>query len=235
MSGPGWALTVTKEEIWLKQVDSLSSFSTCEEKEVAVRQGLYPPTAHFKITYDTDPSPATHVRKPNSATLSSSATSVLYFTVHEKKPDQTSSLHSMEVYQDLHHSDIADVPLTDSPFVAWGDHELMDPSTFKDEVSDISEECISHLAEEMASYWFVFGRKLGFSDVELQSIRESNDCGNVDDSDKTCCSVMLHRWVRTGNQKEKTHDRLQHAVTEAKAVEFEPPTYSDVDERAFST
>ena len=31
--------------------------------------------------------------------------------------------------------DIADVPLTDSPFVAWGDHEQTDPSTFKGEMT----------------------------------------------------------------------------------------------------
>ena len=31
--------------------------------------------------------------------------------------------------------DIADVPLTDSPFVAWGDHEQTDSSTFRGEMT----------------------------------------------------------------------------------------------------
>ena len=78
----------------------------------------------------------------------------------------------------------------------------------------------------MADNWFNFGIALGLSKEELQSIEKSND------SNKARCSAMLYHWLKTGDQREKTHERLLRAakkVTSPVATSgicSEPPTYS---------
>ena len=78
----------------------------------------------------------------------------------------------------------------------------------------------------MGDKWFNFGVALGFSEEDLQSIKDSND------DDVARCSAMLYRWLRTGDQREKTHERLLRAAKEAAPPVAtsgrctEPPPYS---------
>ena len=78
----------------------------------------------------------------------------------------------------------------------------------------------------MADNWFNFGVALGFSEEDLQSIRDSND------DDVARCSAMMYCWLRTGDRREKTHERLLRAakeVTPPVATSWrytEPPPYS---------
>ena len=78
----------------------------------------------------------------------------------------------------------------------------------------------------MANNWFNFGVALGFSEEDLQSIKDSND------DDVACCSAMLYRWLRIGDRREKTHERLLRAAKEAtpavvpNGMSPEPPPYS---------
>ena len=94
------------------------------------------------------------------------------------------------------------------------------------EASSISNDAIPAWVEKMAENWFNFGIALGFSEEDLQSIKDSND------DDVARCSAMLYCWLRTGDQREKTHERLLRAAKEAtpqvatSGRYTEPPTYS---------
>ena len=77
------------------------------------------------------------------------------------------------------------------------------------EVSSLSNDAIPNLAKKMADNWFNFGVALGLSKEDLQSIRDSND------DDVARCSAMMYRWIRTGDRREKTHERLLRAAKEA--------------------
>ena len=77
----------------------------------------------------------------------------------------------------------------------------------------------------MADNWFNFGIALGLSKEELQSIEKLND------SNKARCSAMMYRWLRIGDQREKTHERLLRAAKATSPVATngicsEPPPYS---------
>ena len=77
------------------------------------------------------------------------------------------------------------------------------------EVSSISNDAIPAWVDKMADNWFNFGIALGFSEEHLQSIRDLND------DDVARCSAMMYHWLRTGNRREKTHERLLRAAKEA--------------------
>ena len=78
----------------------------------------------------------------------------------------------------------------------------------------------------MADNWFNFGVALGVSKEDLQSIKDSND------DDVACCSAMMYRWLRIGDQREKSHQRLLQAAKKVTPVAVpdgmspEPPPYS---------
>ena len=94
------------------------------------------------------------------------------------------------------------------------------------EASSISNDVIPAWVEKMADNWFNFGVSLGFSEEDLQSIKDSND------DDVARCSAMLYRWLRTGDRREKTHERLFQAEKEttppvvSNGMSPEPPPYS---------
>ena len=94
------------------------------------------------------------------------------------------------------------------------------------EASPISNDAIPAWVEKMANNWFNFGIALGFSEEDLQSIKDSND------DDVARCSAMMYRWLRTGDRREKTHERLLRAAKKAtpavvpNGMSPEPPPYS---------
>ena len=105
------------------------------------------------------------------------------------------------------------------------------------EVSSLSNAVIPSLAKKMADHWFNFGIALGFSEEDLQSIKDLNDTG-YSNSDEVCCSAMLYRWMETGDQREKTHWRLLQAAKEATPPVAtsgrvpQPPSYSGTARQA---
>ena len=76
------------------------------------------------------------------------------------------------------------------------------------EASPISNDAIPAWVEKMADNWFNFGVALGFSEGDLQFIKDSND------DDVARCSAMMYRWLRTGDRREKTYERLLRAEKE---------------------
>ena len=76
------------------------------------------------------------------------------------------------------------------------------------EVSSISNDAIPAWVDKMADNWFNFGIALGFSEEDLQSIRDLND------DDVARCSAMMYHWLRTGHRTEKTYERLLRAAKE---------------------
>ena len=90
----------------------------------------------------------------------------------------------------------------------------------------MSNDAIPAWVEKMADNWLNFGVALGFSEEDLQSIKDSND------NDVARCSAMLYHWLRTGDRREKTHERLFRAAKEAtppvipSGLSAEPPPYS---------
>ena len=94
-----------------------------------------------------------------------------------------------------------------------------------EETSPISNDAIPAWVEKLADNWFNFGVALSFPEEDLQSIKDSND------DDKARCSAMLYRWLRTGDQREKTYEMLLRAAKEAtppvatSGRYTEPPTY----------
>ena len=94
------------------------------------------------------------------------------------------------------------------------------------EASSISNDAIPDWVEKMADNWFNFGVALGFSEEDLQSIKDSND------DDVARCSAMMYRWLSIGDRREKTHERLLRAAKEAapavvpNGMSPEPPPYS---------
>ena len=88
------------------------------------------------------------------------------------------------------------------------------------EVSSISNDAIPTWVEKMADNWITFGIALGFSEEYLQSISDLND------NDVARCSAMMYHWLRTGDRREKTHERLLRAAKEATSGRCtEPLTY----------
>ena len=102
--------------------------------------------------------------------------------------------------------------------------------TIGDEYS-LSNDAIADWAKKMADSWLNFGIALGFSKEDLQTIKDLNDTG-YSNSNEVCCSAMLYRWMETGDQREKTHERLLRAAKEANPLVVtngmcpEPPPYS---------
>ena len=96
------------------------------------------------------------------------------------------------------------------------------------EVSSIGNDAIPAWVDKMANNWFNFGVALGFSKEHLQSIKDSND------DDVARCSAMMYRWLRIGDRREKTYERLLRAAKEATPPDPvnpdemfpEPPPYS---------